>query len=951
MENNHKKVLIPIFILQKIKSNSNLQKNFINQLSNYVIDKKALLDGDKNIKFILLNEMYKNNYFDYEYKKKTNSFIFYINQNKKNCSLDEFYKIYDNIKNLNENQIISKDQCCELNQFKLNEITELENDIKKLNNIILFLKKLESNDSNINKIENLVESLERNIKYYLDNYYKKDKTEIKDFIDDYEYINQFLPYLDSQIFLNIISSKEKNNNDNNKNVIIYKEAKSEIDKLTNVLFDKNSPGLNNFKESHSRLFEKLSDQNELRVQIATLYFIYTKGKTNILSENEKNKIINKIKFFVTLNMKCKIIKGIYNILQNIEITRTNFYDNLKKIYAYCNSEENQEKIDIKNKTIDEFFEANDLKDKIIIQRQGDDIIIKPEKKDCYNLFEALSEYSDAIKWLLNKKEKDIQLLYYFIIDSDFNQYIDLLRLTKIKEYFVNLKNKNDNDIIKNLINIMNKDSEEKKDILHYIEVFPNLQKYEDKREGKPKDLYKILNKLDKAKFYLKYNEENQIYELNRIEYDNKDIMEEYKEILIEKSFFIISHSKEVVEIYNELKKKTEINNYINEYLFIINNRKNICQQNKTNIELEIRNNDIYELNKNIPLKDLINSIKEERKKESNILYNYYDKNEYLRIFTGIQINFMMELLREKNYSEIRNLFSPFINNISIVKSYWYIFTYDSNILFEPTNEIKFSSQEPYENKLNIILNYLKNVIGDNPNDIFKKSIIKTEYENNYNDENIYIKSFDKDEFEEDILKIFFNLTGNLPSLSNLFIFDEETLEQEYVSFLYKIKKTDSNCLFVLVIKSCQNENEINLLKKIKELIIKNNNKRKTTFIILYSDQLENKIKTYIDKVKPFNFENKSNCENQIKEILKKRVEIVYSNLSGAGKTTYIHNLAKNSKYIYFPIKAHYRKNDLINQLKEEIKIDENRNNIIHIDIYDSLKEKCCERVFVLFYIF
>ena len=80
------------------------------------------------------------------------------------------------------------------------------------------------------------------------------------------------------------------------------------------------------------------------MQIATLYFIYTKGKTNYLSEEKKNEIINKIKFFVTLNMKCKIIKGIYNILQNIEITRTNFYDNLKKIYAYCNSEENQEKI-------------------------------------------------------------------------------------------------------------------------------------------------------------------------------------------------------------------------------------------------------------------------------------------------------------------------------------------------------------------------------------------------------------------------------------------------------------------------------------------------------------------------------------------------------------------------------------------------------------------------------
>ena len=260
------------------------------------------------------------------------------------------------------------------------------------------------------------------------------------------------------------------------------------------------------------------------------------------------------------------------------------------------------------------------------------------------------------------------------------------------------------------------------------------------------------------------------------------------------------------------------------------------------------------------MKDLISSIKDEREKENIILYSYYDKNEYLRIFTGIQINFMMKLLREKNYSEIRNLFSPFINNISIVKSYWYW-------------PIKFSSQDSYENKLSIVSNYLKNIIGDNSNNIFEKSIIKTEYKNNYKGENIYIKSFDKDEFEEDILKIFFNLTGNLPSLSNLFIFDEETLEQEYVSFLYKIKKTDSNCLFVLVIKSCKNENEINLLEKIKELIIKNNNKRKTIFIILYSDQLENKIKKYIEKFVPFNFDNKSNCEKQIKEILKKELKL------------------------------------------------------------------------------
>ena len=940
MEHNHKDELIPIFILQKIELISNLKKNFINQLSNYVIDDKALLQGDENNKFLLLREMYKKNYFDYDYKKKTNKFISDLNENKKNYSLDDFKKIYENILKLSNNQIFSEKQCSELKKFKLNVIAELENDIQKLNNILKFLKKLESNDSNINNIENLVERLEGKIKYYLDNYYQKDETEIKNFINQYEYINRFLPYLDSQIFLNIIFSKEINNNVNKND--IYEEAKSKIDELIKVLFDKNSPGLNDIIESHSLLFEKISNQNELRKQIAILYYIYTKGQTNVLPEEYK---YNKIKFFVALNMKYKIIKGIYNILESIEITKTNFYNNLKEIYDYCNSERDKEKYDYKNKTIDDFFEANELKNKIIIQRQEDDIIIKPEKKDCYNLFETLSEYPDAIIWLINQKEKDIQLLCYFINDSDFNQYIDSLRLTEIKEYFVNLKNKNDSDIIKNLINIMDKDSDEKKNLLYYIEVFPILKKYKLKKEGKPMDLYAILNKLDKAKFYLKYNRENQIYELNRIEYDNKDIMEEYKE-LSEKSFFIISHTKENVKINNELTKKTEINNYIKEYLSILNNRKNLCQQDKKIIKLEIRNNDIYELNKTTPLKDLIKTIKEESNEK--ILYDYYDRDEYLRIFTGIQLNIMMKLLKERNYSELRYLFSPFINNI--VESHLSLFfPYYSNNIFEPTEKIRFSSQESYENKLKKISKYLKNIIGDNINDIFEKSIIKTEYINIYKSNYIYIKSFFNDEFEEYILDIFFYFTGNLPSLSNIFIFDEETLEQEYVSFLYKIKKTDLNCLFVLIIKSCKNENEINLFKKIKEVIINKN--RKTIFLILYSDQLkEDKMKNYINNVKPFEFDEISNWKKEIKQILKKRVEIIYSNLSGAGKTTYIHNLAKKSKYIYFPIKAHYGKNNLINQLKEEIKIDKDRNNIIHIDLYDSLKENVVKE-FLFYFIF
>ena len=208
----------------------------------------------------------------------------------------------------------------------------------------------------------------------------------------------------------------------------------------------------------------------------------------------------------------------------------------------------------------------------------------------------------------------------------------------------------------------------------------------------------------------------------------------------------------------------------------------------------------------------------------------------------------------------------------------------------------------------------------NYNDIFIKNKIKEEFINKYKNTIIYIKSFNDNEYEPICLNIFFYLTGNLPCFSNIFIYNEETIKHEFLPFLYKVVKTDLNCLFIMILKECKNSNEDQVLIKINELL---STKRNSIFILLYSKQNIFKIEKFINEnaYEKFEFNNNDYKEN-IKEILKDKIELVYSDLSGTGKTTYIKKLIKiNTNYIYFPLNGHLNIKTLIKRLKSEIQID------------------------------
>ena len=204
---------------------------------------------------------------------------------------------------------------------------------------------------------------------------------------------------------------------------------------------------------------------------------------------------------------------------------------------------------------------------------------------------------------------------------------------------------------------------------------------------------------------------------------------------------------------------------------------------------------------------------------------------------------LYSLIKGKEENEIRKIFSPFFN---------YLINYYELDIIDKDKKIKIAHEkETFTDKLNIISEYLRMLFDHfgNLEEIFKNNKIKEEYKNKYDTNNIYIKSFNGDEYEKDILDIFYILTGNLPLFSNIFIFKEDSVEEEYIPFLYKVLKINVNCLFILILKECKNDNEDNILKKINEILATN---KTNLFIILYSRNNISKIKKYLNEYKNLN---------------------------------------------------------------------------------------------------
>ena len=205
---------------------------------------------------------------------------------------------------------------------------------------------------------------------------------------------------------------------------------------------------------------------------------------------------------------------------------------------------------------------------------------------------------------------------------------------------------------------------------------------------------------------------------------------------------------------------------------------------------------------------------------------------------------------------------------------------------------------------------------------------------------IYIIESEQYSYEIHILKWFYKLTNNLPLPFTLLICTNDTSEEELTSFLYRVFYCQSNILFFLQnIEDLHNNQRKILLNILKDKkLIKN---IKSSLIIYYYSQNSDIYKSIIKIVeyKKLNeVEKKINMNNIMNNINKliDNIYIVSSNSSGAGKSFYIKQKAKDDKlnYIYFPVGGSYDKDQIINRLNK-LNLERKNcfdNSLLHLDL-------------------
>ena len=358
---------------------------------------------------------------------------------------------------------------------------------------------------------------------------------------------------------------------------------------------------------------------------------------------------------------------------------------------------------------------------------------------------------------------------------------------------------------------------------------------------------------------------------------------------------------------------------------------------KLSIEIKIKNNSSsYRIKgkeeeyKSSSLRDLLNKI---LKNIKDTLINAYKSNKthLIRLIYGRQFAFIYNCLINKNYSEADPLLNYLTNNL--YKNKIKEFNYKENTY----NGV---DKNDFQNVIINCNNFFKEVLKMNNisvKDIYKQNIIdqKYKYRGLYN----YLSI--ENEIEEDILSWYFLLTNNYPIAQTLLMCNKETSSDEIISFIHRAILCQDNVLFMVgKIEELPSDKGELLFELISELYTNKEKKMISCLAFIYSNN-DAEIVRLIQRVhycEILRHENKKkNLDEGIFE--NEEIEIYYSDKAGVGKSTKIKNEAiENEKnYVYFPLGGEFTKLDIISRLKNNNILKENKNIVLHIDLFDTKK--------------
>ena len=536
-------------------------------------------------------------------------------------------------------------------------------------------------------------------------------------------------------------------------------------------------------------------------------------------------------------------------------------------------------------------------------------------------------------------------------------------------------NLNSNDIN----NINNNNLELSYKVIEFLSLLSNISKNNAKNNPNIRKMIQNFEKTKKNLFELskKFIEQNNINEsklYSRKSSSNSTNEKEKKNNISKKEMQLILMNNNIENI----RKGIEYKELIDKIKYLSSNINKLEKQNK---QLSLINNNTK--------KELMNNTLLLSKKNSQLNLINKEKSQYISQINVLQKDneALMELIKEKNNKDIKNGENTNIKELNIIKQKEKtinelnkkINEFDK-ILIEKNNESNILSNKIKE--LNESLDFYKNEIqkkdniiqqikidnNNKNNTIINKQNVKNQFNNS---DLIFEKS---EEFlfipDNNFHQILLNIE-QIDSFNFLFIkpkkteknINKEEIEklENKISELNSLVETKEN-----EIKKYKNENsilksfakiskknneedddennnqkleeEINKLRKEKEIISEEKNNLEINFKKLLSDNKNIELKLDSKNTEVKNLENNvKELEDQIKEIQMKNIEKIYNEPNSSDKIEE-EKESRNTKRNNLLEADTDKNNEIIAQLKEELKEKENEIEYLKIELQE-LKSK------------
>ena len=930
-------------LLELIKLNPTIKKKIMTKLDKYVIKEDEFFEIEETNNYKLLSGLLdSNNFFqnevnieEVEYLEKSMMVISLVMQNVKNLDLNYNlinYFVINNKEDILYNRLLTI--------FLLNEKeAKKEKDvlIKNINVISKALKELQSSLDKITlffpnkyykEIIELNEVIKKiklcTIKSYVKEYSYEYNNYITKFRDDVEKIGK---RSESYFFITVynnIKSKNKYDDENcfSKAINQFKKMKDIFTK--NKLTDSNDNLLEMCLKPFKNKEEQLKNEIDIDIELLNIKKIKDKNKLFqdiiiLLKREDVMNIMESLKAFISL---MGAIKGEFSKEMEIRLKKLQKKKVTKVVKAFAlllkyginiekNENNNTDYLDIitllKNQPDSlEFLNSTSIEDCRILQElpgvfengflSMDDIL-------------NLEKCVDFTKKVIDLKEfrnmKDIDMINKFRAEIPKFKNINVCFAKFINNYaLLNDMMKNGLDraeMSKNKVSLILEKSEFT--ISNVKDKFFNCIFFDQNKNN--------INDITPCNLTLKdLFDLRDRAQLNRamISKDDENAKEKEKIVLNNKKFIeLVSEINNLYGLLQEIYWK----GYFKDVIIKINIENN-------NIIYNYEKKD-YDNFKEIIL--LIKDILEKIKEQENLGYK---ERKYVRYFFGLQFKFLYKIanIKKKQFFELKKLL-PFLQ-------------YVTNELIEKNLE-SFDYKKSKNEYQDIIINserFIKKTLKLNKlsyETIYKDTLIeRTPRIGRYKGIYTYLS----ENMEKDVFQIYKYFTHKNPVAQNILLCNKDSTKEEIAAFLYRAILCEfSSCFLIGGIETLKFEQRKIFYSLLNNLYIEDYKKMRSCLFILH-------INNYSDTYKWLELErtikkldiSKEDYKNEIYE--GDKIEVIYSDKSGVGKSTKIKNdiLNKNKRYIYFPFGGVLKRDEILERLQ---KLELDNNCIIHIDLYDT----------------